>query len=243
MMVTNKKNIKLSVVMPMYNSINIKRNLDAALNSLEKVTRDYELILVNDGSLNGCYEEALDFKNSKLKVVGYVNNQGKGNAVKYGFGFARGEFIAFIDVDGDIDPVYLKNFIKISEKNNADVVIGSKRHPGSLINYSVPRKIMSLAYQLLNAILFNLNVKDTQVGIKLFKREALRSAIPKMEIKGFAFDLELLIILKNKGYRIEEAPIVIRRKMGSTINPKLILFMLFDTIKIFYKDRILREYD
>ena len=235
--------MKLSIIMPMYNSKDIKKNIHATINSLNEITKDYEIILVNDGSTNNCLQEAQKLENKKLKVVGYKKNKGKGSAIKYGFGFAKGDYIAFIDSGGDINPRQLKKFIEIIEKEDVDIVIGSKRHPNSKVHYPLLRKIMSRTYQTLNKILFNLKVQDTQVGIKLFKKKVLQKIMPKIAIKRFAFDLELLVLASKYNFKIVDAPVIIKYRFTSTINSSAVFWMLLDTAAIFYRLKILKYYD
>lgn len=236
---------ELSIIMPMYNAVNIKGDLNEANNALAKITNRYEIILVNDGSENNCFNVAKEYskKNKKVQVVGYKKNSGKGSAIKYGFKFVSGKYVAFVDTGGELNPEQLKKFIKIMEDEKADVVIGSKRHVNSDVHYPLIRRFMSSTYQLLNKILFNLGVKDTQVGIKLFKKEILDKVIPKIAIKRFAFDLELLVIANKKGYEIVEAPITMKYKFKSTISPSAVFWMLWDTAAIFYRLKILKYYD
>ena len=235
--------MKLSMIMPMYNSKDIISNLNAAIKSLEKITSDYEIILVDDGSSTNCFEEAKKIKNKKIKVVGYKKNKGKGFGIKYGFNFTKGDFVAFVDSGRDLDPKQLKYFLDIMKDNKIDIVIGSKRHPNSKVYYPLIRRFMSRTYQSINKILFNLNVKDTQVGIKLFKRKVLEKIMPQIAIKSFAFDLELLVLAKKYNFKIAEAPIVMRYKFGSSINPKAVFLILWDTASIFYRLKIMRYYD
>ncbi len=235
--------MKLSIIMPMYNSKDIQTNLKEAIKSLEKVTKDYEIVVVDDGSENGCFKEAKKFKSKKVRVVGYRKNRGKGNAIKYGFKFTRGDYIAFVDSGRDLNPKQLKDFLAIMESEKADIVIGSKRHPKSKVYYPIIRRIMSRTYQLVNKILFNLNVKDTQVGIKLFKRNVLEKIMPKIVVKKFAFDLELLVLANKHNFKIVEAPIVMNYRFKSTVNISAVFWMLWDTAAIFYRLKILRYYD
>jgi len=235
--------MKLSIIMPMYNSEDIKKNIHAATNSLNGVTKDYEIILVNDGSTNDCFQQAKKLENKKLKVVGYSKNKGKGSAIKYGFGFVEGDYVAFVDSGRDINPKQLKDFIELMEKEDADIIIGSKRHPKSKVHYPPFRRIMSRFYQILNKILFNLDVKDTQVGIKLFKKKVLKKIMPKIAIKRFAFDLELLVLASKYKFKIIDAPIILRYRFKSTINLTAIFWMLLDTAAIFYRLKILKYYD
>ena len=229
--------------MPMYNSRDILINLEEAEKALSKVTGDYEIVLVDDGSTNGCFEKAKKFKSKKILVVGYKKNIGKGNAIKYGFQFVKGDYVAFVDSGRDLSPKQLKDFLRIMEENGSDIVIGSKRHLQSRVHYPLMRQFMSRTYQIMNKILFNLEVKDTQVGIKLFKKKVLDKIMPKIAIKRFAFDLELLVLANKYKFKIKEAPIVMNHEFKSSINPFSVFCMLLDTSAIFYRDKILRYYN
>jgi len=235
--------MKLSIIMPMYNETNMATNIEEVCNSLKKVTEDYEVVIVNDGSTNNCFEEAKKINNKKVKVVGYPKNMGKGFAIKYGFDFTKGDFIAFVDCGRDLNPNQLKSFLETIEKTEADVVIGSKRHPCSKVQYPLIRRFMSRIYQIVNKTLFNLEIQDTQVGIKLFRRRVLEKVMPKIVIKRFAFDLELLVLANKYGFKIKENPIIMRYKFGSTINSKAVFYILWDTAAIFYRLKILKYYD
>ena len=98
------------------------------------------------------------------------------------------------------------------DATEADIVIGSKRHYLSFIYYSPFRRACSKLYQLLIKFFFGLNVTDTQVGFKLFRREVLEKVIPRIIIKKWAFDLEVLVVAHHLGFRrIIEAPIEIKK--------------------------------
>ncbi len=238
-----EKNPEMSVIMPMYNAENIVDNLKDVIKDLDSLNFSYEIILVNDGSTNNCYEEAKKFKDKRVRVECYKKNQGKGNALKYGLNFAKGEYVAFLDSGGDLDPKQLKNFLRIMNQEKADIVVGSKRHPESKVYYPLFRKIMSKTYRIVNKILFNLDVKDTQVGIKLFKKGVLKQIMPKILVKRFAFDLEVLVVATKLKFKIVEAPIVLEYQFKSTINPKAVFLILLDTAAILYRLKILRWYD
>lgn len=237
------KSPELSVIIPMYNSTEIVKNMKWVFDKLGSVGVSWEVILVDDGSTNSAFAEALKIKRKGFVVKGYKRNQGKGNAIKYGFNFVKGKYVAFVDSGRDIDPAQLKSFLEIMKRNDADVVIGSKRHPESNVHYPLMRRLMSRVYQTINHFLFNLNVQDTQVGIKLFRRSVLQRIMPRIAIKRFAFDLELLVLASKDGAKIIEAPVEIRYKFGSTVNPKAVFLILWDTAAIFYRAKILRYYE
>jgi len=126
-------------------------------------------------------------------------NIGKGFALSLGVDQSVGSLVTFIDADMELDPANIGGFIRLMQKTNCDAVIGSKRHPMSKVAYPRLRRLQSWAYQMLVRILFNLNVRDTQTGLKLFKRPVLQEVMPLLAIKKFAFDLELLVVARQLG--------------------------------------------
>jgi glycosyltransferase involved in cell wall biosynthesis len=233
---------KLSVLVPMYNESNIYNNMNEMLKSLNKNFKNYEVILVDDGSTNNCFKDAKRIKSKKLRVVGYKKNKGKGFALKYGFQFVNGDYVTFIDADLDLHPDQLKNFFKYIDK--CDIVIGNKRHRESNVYYPWFRKVLSWGYHAFIYLLFGLKLQDTQSGIKVFKRSCLDVILPKIAVKKYAFDLELLVVAKKYGFKVCDAPInLIYRFSGTGINLKEIYYMFIDTLAIFYRLRFKRYYD
>lgn len=236
--------IKLSVIIPAYNEgKKIHSDLNNIIKSLNKVTRYFELIFVNDGSKDNTLQEVSKIRDKRLKIKSYKANKGKGYALKYGFGFAKGKYVSFMDADLDINPASLKNFFKYMEFYNADIIIGSKRHPQSRVYYPLLRRVLSRTYQLMNFFLFRLNVTDTQSGLKLLKYECAKDLMEKVTVKKYAFDLELLVNAKRRGYKVIEAPIILDYKFGTTINLKAIIGIFIDTLGVAYRTYILRYYD
>jgi glycosyltransferase involved in cell wall biosynthesis len=170
-------------------------------------------------------------------------NIGKGFALSFGVAQSVGNLVTFIDADMELDPANIRGFIELMETSGCDAVIGSKRHPKSVVHYPRFRRFQSAGYQLLVRVLFNLNVRDTQTGLKLFRRPVLAEAMPLLAIKKFAFDLELLVVSRLLGYRnVCEAPIELEYQFESTVNLASAGRVLWDTAAIFYRLRILRYY-
>jgi hypothetical protein len=93
-------------------------------------------------------------------------------------------------------------------------------------------------------ILFGLPCRDTQTGLKLFKAQVLRDVFPRLLVKKFAFDIELLINAHRLGYKITDAPIKINPKTQfGWIYPKTIFITLWDTLAVFYRMFVLKYYD
>lgn len=113
-----------------------------------------------------------------VKVFHYPMNIGKGFALSCGVDQSVGNLVTFIDADMELDPAYIGGFLALMQASGCDVVIGSKRHPQSNVQYPAFRRLQSAAYQLLVRLMFNLDVRDTQTGLKLFRREVLHEAVP-----------------------------------------------------------------
>ena len=111
------------------------------------------------------------------------------------------------------------------------------------IKYPFTRRILSSGYQHIIKYLFGLELCDTQVGLKVFKKEVLNKILPKVIVKKFAFDLEVLVLAHKYGYKIKEVPTKIDFKLGSTVSPRAIIRIFLDTLSIFYRLKILRSYD
>ena len=160
---------------------------------------------------------------------------------------AKGDYIAFIDAGMEIDPNGISMLLEHLEWYNADIIVGSKRHLASVVQYPWDRKILSWGYYLLVRWLFGIKVKDTQPGIKIFKRKVLEKILPRLVVKKYAFDIEMLAVAHRKGFtRIYEAPIKLKHKFGSVTNAatlNTIWHMLSDTLAVWYRLKILKSYD
>ena len=182
-----------------------------------------------------------------IRVFGYKENEGKGFAIKHGVEKAKGEIIGFIDAGMDLAPTELPLMLNIMEWNSADIVIGSKLHPDSKVNYPRSRKILSWGYRSIVKVLFHLNIKDSQVGIKIFRRQVAKTVFPKIVVKKFAFDIEVLAVAQSLGFtKIYEAPVKLKFRPGSisTVNFwKVSFWTLWDTLAVFYRMHILHFYE
>lgn len=234
----------LSVVVPSYHTGaaiigNLKR-LTAALDASEL---PYEVIFVADGDAE-VFSLASELASPTLRVLGYAENRGKGFALRYGVSQARGELVTFVDADMQIAPEEIGRMVALLRLYEADIVVGSKRHPMSKVDYPLTRRIQSVAYQLLVRLLFRVKVSDTQTGLKVLRRDVAQEVIDVALVKRFAFDLELLAIATRFGHtRITEAPVTIEQAFSSTTSVGAAGKVLQDTLAIFYRMRIIKYYD
>jgi glycosyltransferase involved in cell wall biosynthesis len=240
---------RLSVIMPAFNEgRKIHDNLLETVACLQGLGVSFEVILVDDGSSDNTLEEAgrAAAADARIKVARNYHNLGKGWALKTGFNRSMGEVVAFLDADLEISPRQMGDLLRKLEEGGNDVVIGSKFHPESKLAYPPGRRFFSLGYFMFIKLLFGLPLKDTQTGIKLYRREVLEQVFPHVLVKKFAFDIELLTLAHYKGFRIAEVPVIIEFKRGPNwgrIRLRDILQILIDTLAIYYRLKIIRYYD
>lgn len=235
----------LSIIVPTYRGgQRIYDNLVRLDRALSVIDEPYEIIVVSDGDSDNTPDEARRLDAPHVRVHHYTRNMGKGFALRYGVTRSRGQIVTFIDGDGDIDPAQIAIYLRLMHETQADIVVGSKRHPDAKVIYPPVRRLYSATYQALLRVLFNLQVRDTQVGLKLFRREVLAAVLPRIVVKRYAFDLELLVVAHHLGFtRVVEAPVRIGVRFSSTINRQAIMSILVETAAIFYRKSVLRYYD
>jgi glycosyltransferase involved in cell wall biosynthesis len=238
----------LSAVLPVYNGGDeIVENVGVIRRALAEGLpgEDVEVIVVSDGSIDATAEQLLAAReNLGVRVIHYDRNLGKGYAVKAGALASRGDWVAFVDADLDLDPASVPAYVEVARREHLDAAIGSKRHPDSVVYYPRSRRVASWCYQQLNRLLFRLHVRDTQVGLKVVSRRLVDEVVPLLLVKQFAFDLELLAVATALGYdRIRELPVKLEyRFTGSALGSRTVARALWDTAAVFYRLRVLRTY-
>ncbi len=250
--------LDLTVVVPYFNpGDRVRQTIDELVHTLRTTPATFEVIAVSDGSTDGS-EHSLDgLPSDVVRTVRLDHNSGKGEALRVGFTRGRGRFLGFIDADGDLPPeqiAVLAAFATTGAGAGAgtgagntpppDVVLGTKRHPDSQVVYPPMRRLYSWLWQQAVFVLFRLQVRDTQTGLKLVRRDVLADVLPRMLEKRFAFDLELLVVARHLGYRrFVGVPVRIRQRFGSTVSVRAAVGMLLDLLAIWYRLHIRRWYD
>lgn len=231
----------LTVVVPAYQE---ERVIESALRRLHFVLSElgvlFEVIVVCDGCTDATADVARSCSLADVTVVAYPDNRGKGHALITGARAAAGDVIAFFDGDLDLHPSTLAALLNQLRDGHADVVVGSKVHPKSLVDYPTARRLQSRAYRRLIRLLFQLDVGDTQTGAKIFRREVLDAALPGIATNGFAFDLELLVRAHDLGFVVQEAPVVLEYQFDSRVPLLAALDVLRDTVRIAWRRRASR---
>lgn len=236
--------VELSIVVPFYNpGPALAPNIAAVVEALETTGLSYEVLAVSDGSTDGSGATIDAHVGERLRRIDLPAHVGKGEALRVGLREGRGLYLGFIDADGDIPAELLGSFVEAIRTERVDIVVGSKRHPLSEVTYPPLRRLYSWSYQQLVRLLFRLDVRDTQTGLKVLRREVLEAVLPQMFEKRFAFDLELLVLARHRGYRrTAELPVRIERQFGSTISVRAVAGIVADTFGIWWRLRVRRRY-
>ncbi|MCY3800394.1 MAG: glycosyltransferase [Chloroflexi bacterium] len=236
---------RLSVVIPAFaQEGSIGPDLERIQKTIRSISRDYQIVVVVDGVVDRTAEIARAVAGPRTSVEVIEKNRGKGFAVRRGVSMTDGRVVGFIDAGGDIDPSAIQTTASLIGDGTADIAIGSKRHPLSEVKYPLGRRISSRGYQWLCRLLFGLSVRDTQVGIKFMSRAVADSVMPSLETDGFSFDVEMLALAHRRGFvRLRECPVKIDLAFPSTINSGTVVRMLLDTLRIFFRMRVMRRYD
>ena len=211
--------VKVSLVLPCHNGgAALADVLGAAIDELARAGT-FEIVVVSDGSTDDTVSVATRFAGHGVRVIEHLQRGGKGRALRTGLAASRGEYVAFMDSDGDIDPAALRPFLAIIDTYHPDFVIGSKRHPMSELRYPWARRVMSWTFYRVTHALFRLPLRDTQTGAKVVRREVLADVLPLLREDGYGFDLELLVAADRLGHRrVFEAPIRIDYRFSSQMS-------------------------
>jgi glycosyltransferase involved in cell wall biosynthesis len=233
--------VELSFVIPAYNE---EESIENALGTLDGVVKDkrlpYEIVVVDDGSKDKTLSRAIKYasRNGHVKVISYTQNEGKGYAVRAGFMQTKGDVVVFADSDMDIDLGTVSKYVDALE--HGDIVIASKWHPDSVVSMPLSRKILSHGFNVLVKLLTGAKLKDTQVGLKVMKRSAFVNIFPRLCVKRYAFDVELLAVASLYGLRIVQMPAQIR--IRGSFRLKEVFKMFQDLLGIAYRLRVLHWY-
>ncbi|MDJ0665374.1 MAG: glycosyltransferase family 2 protein [Acidimicrobiia bacterium] len=230
-------NSSVSILMPVYQ---LESEIAANIDRVADVVAGWpsvEIIVIDDGSTDDTRRAADKAAEAHphASVVGYPVNRGKGGALKEGFRHAKNELVVFLDSDLDLPPEQLPAFVNEFERLDVDALVGAKRGSMTSGRYPLLRRFLSLTFAAVNRVLFRLPVRETQTGLKVFKRSALDSTLPRLDTAGYTFDLELLARIRKAGGSMAEAPVTLAKGSSQGLSLSTLWEMGRDTVKIWFR--------
>lgn len=232
----------ISIIIPAYNEApRIERNLHQLAVYLSARFPQFEIIVVDDGSTDETAQRVAPAarKEPRIRLVSLPANRGKGFAVRQGMAVANGDVVCFMDADLST-PVEEIEEAANALQESSPVVIASRQHPDSAIalRQGRLRENIGKSFNRFVRILLALPFEDTQCGFKCFSREAAQAIFSRARIDGFAFDVELLVIARNLGYRVTEIPVNWTNAPDSKVKPARDLpRVVRDLLKIYANER------
>ncbi len=211
----------LSLVLPCYNLEKIiYQNIKTVHECLASQFGEYQIIVVNDGSLDATQAELEKARHDfGITVVHYPENRGKGYAVRQGVARAKHEIVGFLDADLIIPMHELAVFVECIE-SGYDLAIASRLRPGGRVSIPVlqHRLLMEKIFRCLRIMIIGVSkVRDTQCGCKFFTKKVAEDLFPLMRVNRFSFDAELIFLAQKRGYQIEEVPITLQNPVPSSV--------------------------
>ncbi|MFX1420130.1 MAG: dolichyl-phosphate beta-glucosyltransferase [Promethearchaeota archaeon] len=232
-----RNKLEISIIVPAYNEeYRISKFLKKLISFSMINLKNYEIIIVNDGSTDNTKEIVYDLiKNDEnIKLISYDENRGKGYAILQGIINSAGDFILFMDADGSTAPEEIFRMLKIRENYNYDIIIGTRiaEESNIMIPQPISRKLLSKFFNLYSNLLFKLKINDLLCGFKGFKRDAALQIFKDLKSYRWEFDVEILYKARKKNFSIYQVPIRWRHKEGSKIKKSDPLFIFFNLFKL-----------
>ncbi len=213
----------LSVVIPCYNEeLRLPRTIEQVERFLAAKGKDYELILVDDGSADGTRRVMDDAarRNPRIRIQALPHNRGKGRALAVGIEAAKGDEILVTDADLST-PIEELDDLQAALGAGAGVAIASRALRASRVEVSQPlyRVLMGKGFNLIVQAVLLPGIWDTQCGFKLFRADVAHRIFAHLRTDGFGYDPEVLYRARKQGVKIVEVPVVWRNSAPTKVSP------------------------
>lgn len=213
----------LSLIIPCYNEgSTFLKSVEEVVSALYKTRLSYEIIFVEDKSVDGTQKEVRTFlkKIKGSRAIFHSTNQGRGKSVTDGLLASKGKICGFLDIDLEVPASYIPVFVKDIE-NGFDVVVGKRFYDGEGLS-SIPRYLASKVYSFVVRFLLQIPMDDTEAGYKFFKRQKIIPILKKTVDKHWFWDTEICARAHYGGLKISQVPVIFKRRLDKKSTVKLL---------------------
>jgi dolichyl-phosphate beta-glucosyltransferase len=211
----------VSIILPCYNEEeHLIKSVSILIEESKSFEFPHEFIFVEDKSKDNTAAilRKLEPGFEKARFIFHETNKGRGAAVKTGFKAALGEIVGFIDIDLEVSPRYINDFIHALKEN--DVSIANRRYFSDTYLKAMIRNSFSNYYRFINKNILKHPFTDTEAGFKFFKREKVKDFFAQPSNDHWFWDTEFMMYCFNKGLKVAEIPVEFLRDASkrSTVN-------------------------
>jgi len=232
----------LTVVIPAFNE---RRRLPWTLGQLAAFLNDwdvdYRVLVADDGSTDGTATLVSDRLGGRFSLIGLPRHGGKGCAVRAAMLSATGQVLAFTDADLPYDLTALRSGYEQIRARQCEVVFGARDLEGSQarVPRAPARRITTRIFGQMVKHLISSEVPDTQCGLKLFSRRAALEIFARSTVRGFAFDVEVVLLTQQLGLSFRRVPVTLVSEDASTLSlSRHAVPMAWDVLRLFLRTRM-----
>jgi len=233
----------VTAIIPVFNDRpSLEAALPASLETLAKITDDFEIIVAEDGSTDGSAEYVREFekKSPKVRLFHSDTRLGRGTALNRAIREAKGTIVCYYDVDLATDMQHLPELIAAIQ-NGADIVTGSRLLPESDIKRTGGREIASRSYNFLVRTVLGSRLFDHQCGFKAFNKAKILPVLPTIRSNHWFWDTEILVRAQRAGFTVTEFPVKWRAGKGTTVRVKDVFGMGSAILRLWWQIHVSKD--
>jgi len=234
---------EVTAIIPVYNDRqSLEIAIPGSLETLAKITPEFEIIIAEDGSTDGSTEfaRAYEKQDPRVRLLHQDVRQGRGKALNRAIREAKGSVVCYYDVDLATNMQHLEELIG-AIRNGYEISTGSRLLPESDIVRTEGREIASRSYNFLVRTILGSSVFDHQCGFKAFNKEHILPVLPTIRSNHWFWDTEILVRGQRMGFKVKEFPVHWRAGKGTTVRIKDIFEMGSAILRLWWQIHVSKD--
>jgi glycosyltransferase AglD len=234
---------EITAIIPVYNDRHsLEIAIPRSLETLAKITPEFEIIVAEDGSTDGSTEFVREYEkhDPRIRLLHSDERQGRGKALNRAIREAKGTIVCYYDVDLATNMQHIDELVR-AIREGYDISTGSRLLPGSDIVRTGGRDIASRSYNFLVRVILGSTVFDHQCGFKAFNKERILPILPTIRSNHWFWDTELLVRGQRMGFRVKEFPVHWRAGKGTTVRIKDVFEMGSTILRLWWQIHVSKD--